>query len=154
MNLKVINEIRDETKIFKTVEEFDIYYSKHKNEMNTHTTQYLNKVYKIDTNDGEYRITKKNCKKVDGKITDGDIYLKKVKTKLNENDSPEARLRSDKSLDDLTSLRFTSIEASVESNKTNINQLKTSIEQLTLIVDDIKDKLNKVIQFINSQTNP
>lgn len=140
MNLKVINEIRDETKIFKTVEEFDIYYSKHKDEMNTHTTQYLNKVYKIDTNDGEYRITKKNCKKVDGKITDGDIYLKKVKTKLNEDDN-------------LTSLRFTSIEASVESNKTNINQLKTDIEQLTLIVDDIKDKLNKVIQFINSQTN-
>lgn len=67
MNLKVINEIRDETKIFKTVEEFDIYYSKHKDEMNTHTTQYLNRVYKIDTNDGEYRITKKNCKKVDGK---------------------------------------------------------------------------------------
>ena len=140
MNLKVINEIRDETKIFKTVEEFDIYYSKHKDEMNTHTTQYLNKVYKIDTNDGEYRITKKNCKKVDGKITDGDIYLKKVKTKLNEDDN-------------LTSLRFTSIEASVESNKTNINQLKTDIEQLTLIVDDIKDKLNKVIRFINSQTN-
>ena len=140
MNLKVINEIRDETKIFKTVEEFDIYYSKHKDEMNTHTTQYLNKVYKIDTNDGEYRITKKNCKKVDGKITDGDIYLKKVKTKLNEDDN-------------LTSLRFTSIEASVESNKTSINQLKTDIEQLTLTVDDIKDKLNKVIQFINSQTN-
>lgn len=144
MNLKVINEIRDETKIFKTVEEFDIYYSKHKDEMNTHTTQYLNKVYKIDTNDGEYRITKKNCKKVDGKITDGDIYLKKVKTKLNEKSSEN---------DDLTSLRFTSIEASVESNKTSINQLKTDIEQLTPIVDDIKDKLNKVIQFINSQTN-
>ena len=144
MNLKVINEIRDETKIFKTVEEFDIYYSKHKDEMNTHTTQYLNKVYKIDTNDGEYRITKKNCKKVDGKITDGDIYLKKVKTKLNEKSSEN---------DDLTSLRFTSIEASVESNKTSINQLKTDIEQLKPIVDDIKDKLNKVIQFINSQTN-
>ena len=144
MNLKVINEIRDETKIFKTVEEFDIYYSKHKDEMNTHTTQYLNKVYKIDTNDGEYRITKKNCKKVDGKITDGDIYLKKVKTKLNEKSNEN---------DDLTSLRFTSIEASVESNKTSINQLKTDIEQLKPIVDDIKDKLNKVIQFINSQTN-
>ena len=153
MNLKVINEIRDETKIFKTVEEFDIYYSKHKDEMNTHTTQYLNRVYKIDTNDGEYRITKKNCKKVDGKITDGDIYLKKVKTKLN--DSPRgSNTVSDKSNDDdLTSLRFTSIEASVESNKTSINQLKTSIEQLTELVDDIKDKLNKVIQFINSQTN-
>ena len=140
MNLKVINEIRDETKIFKTVEEFDIYYSKHKDEMNNHTTQYLNRVYKIDTNDGEYRITKKNCKKVDGKITDGEIYLKKVKSKMNVDD-------------DLTSLRFTSIEASVESNKASINQLKIDVEQLSQLVNDIKEKLNKVIYVINSQTN-
>ena len=140
MNLKVINEIRDELKIFKTVEEFDIYYSKHKDEMNNHTTQYLNRVYKIDTNDGEYRITKKNCKKVDGKITDGDIYLKKVKSKMNVDD-------------DLTTLRFTSIEASVESNKASINQLKIDVEQLTQLVNDIKDKLNNVIQVINSQIN-
>ena len=139
MNLKVINEIRDELKTFKTVEEFDIYYSKHKDEMSAHTTQYLNRVYKIDTNDGEYRITKKNCKKVDGKITDGEIYLKKVKSKTSD--------------DDLTSLRFTSIEASVESNKASINQLKIDVERLTQLVNDIKDKLNNVIQVINSQIN-
>ena len=150
MNLKVINEIRDETKIFKTVEEFDIYYSKHKDEMNNHTTQYLNRVYKIDTNDGEYRITKKNCKKVDGKITDGEIYLKKVKSKMTRQEARTPRVNVD---DDLTSLRFTSIEASVESNKTSINQLNTNVEQLTQLVNDIKDKLNNVIQVINSQIN-
>ena len=150
MNLKVINEIRDETKIFKTVEEFDIYYSKHKDEMNNHTTQYLNRVYKIDTNDGEYRITKKNCKKVDGKITDGEIYLKKVKSKMTRQEARTPRVNVD---DDLTSLRFTSIEASVESNKASINQLKIDVERLTQLVNDIKDKLNKVIQVINSQIN-
>ena len=150
MNLKVINEIRDETKIFKTVEEFDIYYSKHKDEMNNHTTQYLNRVYKIDTNDGEYRITKKNCKKVDGKITDGDIYLKKVKSKMTRQEARTPRVNVD---DDLITLRFTSIEASVESNKASINQLKIDVERLTQLVNDIKDKLNNVIQVINSQIN-
>ena len=150
MNLKVINEIRDETKIFKTVEEFDIYYSKHKDEMNNHTTQYLNRVYKIDTNDGEYRITKKNCKKVDGKITDGEIYLKKVKSKMTRQEARTPRVNVD---DDLITLRFTSIEASVESNKASINQLKIDVERLTQLVNDIKDKLNNVIQVINSQIN-
>ena len=130
--------------------EFDIYYSKHKDEMNNHTTQYLNRVYKIDTNDGEYRITKKNCKKVDGKITDGEIYLKKVKSKMTRQEARTPRVNVD---DDLTSLRFTSIEASVESNKASINQLKIDVERLTQLVNDIKDKLNKVIQVINSQIN-
>ena len=72
MNLKVMNEIRDDIKAIKTVKEFDIYCSKHKDETNTHTTQYLNRVYKVNTNDSQYGITKKNCKRVDGKIT-GDI---------------------------------------------------------------------------------
>ena len=150
MNLKLINVIPDELKAFKAVEEFDIYYSKHKDEMSAHTTQYLNRVYKIDTNDGEYRITKKNCKKVDGKITDGEIYLKKVKSKMTRQEARTPRVNVD---DDLTSLRFTSIEASVESNKASINQLKIDVERLTQLVNDIKDKLNKIIQVINYQTN-
>lgn len=87
MELKVINEIRDEVKTFNTVEQFDSYYRIHKDDMNTHTTQYLNRVFKINTPDGEYRITKKNCVKVDGKLTQGEIYLKKIKGTNTTHDS-------------------------------------------------------------------
>ena len=60
MELKVINEITEEVKNFKSIEEFNLYYQKHKDEMNEQTTQYLNRVYKIVTPEGTtYRITKK-----------------------------------------------------------------------------------------------
>lgn len=78
MELEVINEITEETKNFKSIEEFNLFYQKHKDEMNGRTTQYLNRVYKIITPDGvEYRITKKNCSKEGNKRVGGDIFHKK-----------------------------------------------------------------------------
>ena len=65
--MKVINEVQEETKSFKSIIEFDAYYRDHKEEMEKQTTQLLNKLYKIEVPDGSvYRITKKNCNKVDG----------------------------------------------------------------------------------------
>ena len=79
MELKVINEITEEVKNFKSIEEFNLYYQKHKDEMNEQTTQYLNRVYKIVTPEGTtYRITKKNCSKNGTRRIGGDIFLKKV----------------------------------------------------------------------------
>ena len=52
MDLKVINEITTEIKNFKSIDEFNLYYQKHKDDMNNQTTQYLNRVYKIVTADG------------------------------------------------------------------------------------------------------
>lgn len=79
MEVKIINEIRDEIKIFKSIEEFNIYYQKNKESMEKLTTNHLNKVFKIELPDGTvYRITKKNCGTGKGKTLSGDIYLKKV----------------------------------------------------------------------------
>ena len=45
--------------------------------MKIQTTNHLNKIDKIITNDGtKYKITKRNC--TDGKRLEGDIYLKKL----------------------------------------------------------------------------
>ena len=52
MELKVINEITTEIKNFKSIEEFNLFYQKHKDEMNNQTTQYLIRIYKIVTPDG------------------------------------------------------------------------------------------------------
>lgn len=57
----MFNEIRDEIKMFRSIEEFDLYYQKNKEAMDKLTTNYLNKIYKIELPNGAvYRITKKN----------------------------------------------------------------------------------------------
>ena len=54
MDLKVIEPIKNYLKEFKTVDEFNLYYSKNKDEIDSMTTHKLNKMYHIDG----YRITK------------------------------------------------------------------------------------------------
>ena len=54
MTLKVIEPIRDYLKVFSSPDEFNIWYTKNKDEVNTLTTHKLNKMYKIEG----YRITK------------------------------------------------------------------------------------------------
>ena len=54
MDLKFIGPIKSPLKEFDSVDEFNIYYHKHKDEMDTETTHSLNKKFKING----YRITK------------------------------------------------------------------------------------------------
>ncbi len=54
MDLKVIEPIKNYIKEFKTVDEFNLWYSKHQEEVDVLTTHKLNKMYHIDG----YRITK------------------------------------------------------------------------------------------------
>ena len=54
MTLKIIEPIRDYLKVFNTDDEFNIWYTKNKDEVDTLTTHKLNKMYKING----YRITK------------------------------------------------------------------------------------------------
>ena len=54
MDIKVIEPIKDYLKEFKSVDEFNLWYSKNKDEVDALTTHKLNKMYCIDG----YRITK------------------------------------------------------------------------------------------------
>lgn len=54
MDLKIIEPIKNHLKEFKTVDEFNLYYSKNKDEIDSMTTHKLNKMYFING----YRITK------------------------------------------------------------------------------------------------
>lgn len=54
MSLNVIEPIKSAIKEFHSVEEFNVYYQLHKDEMDKTTTHKLNKMYRIDG----YRITK------------------------------------------------------------------------------------------------
>ena len=54
MTLKVIEPIRDYLKVFSSPDEFNIWYTKNKDDVDALTTNKLNKLYKING----YRITK------------------------------------------------------------------------------------------------
>ena len=54
MTLKIIEPIRDYLKVFSSPDEFNIWYTKNKDEVDLLTTNKLNKMYKING----YRITK------------------------------------------------------------------------------------------------
>ena len=128
--MKVINEIREQTKQFNSVEEFDLYYRRHKEDMDGKTTQYLNRVYKIKCSDGtEYRITKKNCLKQDGKLCGGEIYLKKVVNKQSDDD-------------DLNDVRYANLKVDITNMNEQINELKQQI-------DSMKQTINEMIRVIN-----
>lgn len=137
MELEVINEITEETKNFKSIEEFNLFYQKHKDEMNGRTTQYLNRVYKIITPDGvEYRITKKNCSKEGNKRVGGDIFLKKVFKK-----------------EDIKELEQDVIRADIESVKDEIKQIISRIEQSEKKIIELTSTVNQIAKYINTMNN-
>ena len=66
-DLKIIGPIKKPLKEFESPDEFNLYYHKHKEEMDSETTHSLNKKFKIDG----FRITKIKgvlCLKKDRKI--------------------------------------------------------------------------------------
>ena len=125
MEIQVINEIRDELKVFRSVEEFNLYYQKNKEAMEKLTTQHLNKIYKIELPDSTvYRITKKNCGVGKGKTLSGDIYLKKVQSNTVERPLWEIALES--------------VKADVAGMKIKIEKISETVNILAKVVNAIQ----------------
>ena len=78
MTLKIIEPIRDYLKVFNSPDEFNIWFTKNKDEIESLTTHKLNKLYKING----YRITK----------IKGILMLKKSTDTLNTNNSANSPL--------------------------------------------------------------
>ena len=115
MDLKVIEPIKNYLKEFKTVDEFNLYYSKNKDEIDSMTTHKLNKMYHIDG----YRITK-----IKGKLC-LKKWEKKDKESNNENDH----------------LEFYE-EDVILSLRKEINYLKNEIEKLKITINSIINVIN------------
>ena len=116
-DLKIIGSHQTESKHFNSIDEFNIYYVKHKAEMTDMTTQKLNKLFVIDG----YRITKKGTRDADGKRVSGEICLKPNQTIVDE------------SVND--------IDDTKQFNE-RIDQLEAKIKLLTDTVNKIIDHLN------------
>ena len=70
--LKIIGKQQTNSKHFNSVDEFNLYYVKHKEELEQMTTQKLNKSFQIEG----FRITKTNTRDNTGKRVKGEICLK------------------------------------------------------------------------------
>ena len=128
-------------KTFNSPEEFNKYYQKHKEEIESKTSNQLNKEYKING----YKITKRNIKIIDGK-KQGEIYLKSL-TKNNSEENNEKFGRSIESENETKSddtkcqqMKFDDIE----NMKREIEELKTKINVLTESYSHIIDVLNSL----------
>jgi len=128
-DLKIIEPIKNGLHHFKTTDEFSIYYTKHKNEMNEMTTQKLNKLFKIEG----YRITKINTHDENGKIRQrGEICLKRINVLTNEH-----KLIDSTNENELTQL--------INNNKLmneEIVKINQRLDALTQIINKIIDTLN------------
>ena len=125
MEIKVVNELRDDIKVFKSLEEFDLFYQKNKDSMNGQTTQMLNKLYKIELPDGSlYRITKKNCGSGKGKTLIGDICLKKVTTQKDD-EQP------------LWEIAIESVKADITNMRSKIEEIKQTVNQVVKVINEM-----------------
>ena len=131
MEIQVVNELRNDIKVFKSLEEFDLFYQKNKDSMNGQTTQLLNKLYKIELPDGSlYRITKKNCGSGKGKTLTGDICLKKI---IAQKDDEQP----------LWEIAIESVKADITNMKSKIEEIKQTVNQIVKVINEMNQQQQK-----------
>ena len=131
MEIQVVNELRNDIKVFKSLEEFDLFYQKNKDSMNGQTTQLLNKLYKIELPDGSlYRITKKNCGSGKGKTLIGDICLKKI---IAQKDDEQP----------LWEIAIESVKADITNMKNKIEEIKQTVNQIVKVINEMNQQQQK-----------
>ena len=120
MDVKVVEPIRTPMKEFNSVDEFNLFYHNHKDEMMETTTHRLNKMYKING----YRITKIR----------GELCLKKVREAVKQKsdvESGDRRSRVPFGLD------------GVDDHDGDVVDVETRLQRLEEAVNEIIDALNK-----------
>lgn len=131
MSVQILNEIRDDVKLFHSLEEFDLYYQKNKEKLEGKTTCILNKLFKIELPDGSvYKITKKNCGSGKGKTLTGEICLKKIQQKEDEQQQ-------------LWEIAIESVKADIANMKTKIEEIKNTVNSVVKVVNDILQQEQK-----------
>ena len=141
MTLKIIEPIKEYLKVFNSPDEFNIWYTKNKDEVDMLTTHKLNKMYKING----YRITKIKNVLMLKKITNNDSQHN-VNSPLVRTES--SRIAEQSVPDDQRScseLRSNAPQGFGESVAHDINELHEEIK-------NIKSTINQIIQYLNPQT--
>lgn len=143
--MKVVNEIIQEVKRFKSIDEFEIFYDKNREEMDKHTTQYLNRVYKICTPDGTtYRITKRNCVKESGKPIKGDIYLKKVAEVKSQENPLENIVREIQDNNENLTKEITDMNLKIKTLQNIQSGIQKQILEMTNTLNQLANVVNQI----------
>ena len=119
MDVKVVEPIRTPMKEFNSVDEFNLFYHNHKDEMMETTTHRLNKMYKING----YRITKIR----------GELCLKKVREAVKQKNG-DGRSPSAIGVDS---------GDGVDDHDGDVVDVETRLQRLEEAVNEIIDALNK-----------
>jgi archaellum component FlaC len=174
MTASVIEPVKKPVKTFQNKEEFDLYYSKHKEEMEKLTTHMLNRMYTIEG----YHITRK--KGIEGlclKSWNGSRYLKdtdigKLDCALSLAEKvDEVNEKVEMCFKGLNVLRehTTEIDEDLGSLQNDIEMVKAKpteskdaqaipkitkdIELLTKHVDCIQKQLDNILRFLKGDTS-
>ena len=169
MDVKIIEPIKNYLKEFNTTEEFNTFYSVHKDEMDSLTTHKLNKMYHVNG----YRITK----------IKGELMLKRWDNKKDEEEQlkqeiTQASTRATelaKRVDDLSSYRQEMKIIAENQSKYNqdVNKIKEDVTQqisqisitqqsqfrklqdqiddLNIDLKKIKGTINDIIDYLNGR---
>ena len=121
MDVKVVEPIQSPMKEFNNVDEFNLFYHNHKDEMMETTTHRLNKMYKING----YRITKIR----------GELCLKKVREAVKQKSDVESGEGND-----IVDRRS---RGEADENGDESTDVETRLQRLEEVVNEIIDALNK-----------
>ena len=135
MDLKVIEPVKTPLKEFEGPDEFNLYYHKHKDEIDSQTTHILNRKYKING----YRITKIKgvlCLKNEGKN-----YYQIHKNELK---GVQSEIKNEEDQDTIHSVQQISDLIHELGIARDLKVLQERIEQL-------EQSLNEVIDYINNR---
>ena len=116
MSLKIIEPIKQYLKVFNSPDEFNIWYTKNKDEVESLTTHKLNKMYKIEG----YRITKiKNV-----------LMLKKCSETHNQHSADSPLISSP-----IGDLALKAIPDDINELRDEIKNIKSTINQIIQYLD-------------------
>ena len=114
MEIKVLQPVTSYVRIFKTVDEFNLFYSKNKAQLDAQTTQMLNKMYLVDG----FRITK----------IKGELMLKKY-------DDTMKRYFSKKDEQDLHENLREEMHSQIEELRNELNSIKDSVNKIIMYLN-------------------
>lgn len=141
MEIKIIEPIKNYSKVFNTPEEFNSFYTKNKDDMNSMTTHKLNKMYFIEG----YRITK----------IKGVLMLKKWDDKdkdKNENDDELNELKNELKNKDI---EINSIKDGLSYYQNKLNTNNKSFDEFKNEINNelkqIKETINSIITVLNGE---
>ena len=127
MNVKIIGEHKQK-KIFDTPEEFNTYYETHKTDIDSRTTNQLNRELSVTG----YKIAKRNIQVVDGKRV-GELHLVPIR-------DDRCIAPPDNCMTDQSETPFWEI----------IKELASEVDRINTKMKSLETSLSKILTIINS----